>query len=144
MELPGNSASARVRETAPLWSDREFVRTSARSQFADDFVREDRRSVVALPTADAETYLAGFDAWFEIEDGRPSMAIERVIAVRGERCVLFRLSIQYESGFGGGSHLLVSRYDDRVHQIERLVAFDIEDEDAALAELDRMHRDTAT
>lgn len=80
-----------------------------------------------------------FDAWFDLADGRPVLTVEEVIAVRGERCVLVRLSVQYDGETAGGSHLLAARYDPAIDKLERMIAFDLEDEVAALAELDRLH-----
>ena len=134
----GNRASARMIETAGLMGDRDWVRNRARSLLTDDFVREDRRSMVALPTADADTFVTGFDAWFEVEDGRPAMHIERVIAVRGDRCFLVELTMRFENGVTSGAHLVVGRYDRAVERLERIVAFDLDDEAAAIEELDRL------
>jgi len=55
---PRNAASERVRAHTPLFGDRGFVESELRGLLADDFVREDRRRLIALPTV-------GRDGWIE-------------------------------------------------------------------------------
>lgn len=62
----------------------------------EDFVRCDRRRLVAAPDADRSEHLAGQLLWFELGDGRPTFGAE-VPAVRGERLALVRASVSYDS-----------------------------------------------
>ena len=103
---------------------------------ADGFTREDRRRLIAMPSGDVDSYLNSFDAWYEIGDGQPRFNVAEVIGVRGERLVLTRTRVDYASG--QATEFLYLFQFDEIGQVERQVAFDLDDVDAAVAELDKM------
>ena len=104
----------------------------------EGFVREDRRRLISLPETDADAFRAAFDGLFDMGDGRPYFVFEDVVAVRGRRAAVVCLHLEYATGERGGSHLLVWLFDEPVLKWQRMVAFDPEDVDAAIAELDAL------
>ena len=132
---PSNAASERLRAEMPRWDDPDYVNTAGREVLAVGFSREDRRRLIAMPTGDVDGYLKSFDAWYEIGDGRPKFNVEEVIGVRGERLVLTRTRVEYVSG-QATEFLYLFQFDQRIDQVEKQIAFDLDDVDAAVAELD--------
>ena len=133
-----NAAADRMRAELPLWGDRDYVRDRAISAYAPGFIREDHRSLIGLPAMDAREFVASFDVWFELGDGQPTLLIEDVVAVRGDRSVLVRLCIDYAGGERSGAHLLAVHFNPQIDKIERMVAFDADDLPRALARLDEL------
>ena len=131
---PLNAASERLRAEMPRWDDPEYVKSAGRAVLAADFSREDRRRLIAMPTGDVDAYLESFDAWYEVGDGQPKFNVEEVIGVRGERLVLTRTRVSYASG-QATEFLYLFQFDQRIDKVERQVAFDLDDVDAALDEL---------
>ena len=107
---------------------------------ADGFVREDRRRVIGLPTADRVEFLEQVRAWTHMDDGKPSFDVTEVAEVAGDRLVLCGVSISYESG-SCSEMLQVILFDHAVDRIERHVSFDSDDLDGARAELVRLHHE---
>ena len=91
-----------------------------------------------MPTEDVGAYLKSFNVWYEMGDGKPKISVEQVIAVRGERLVLVRNRVGYMSG-EATEFLYVFQFDQQLGQVERQVAFDVDDVGAAIAELNEMH-----
>ena len=121
----------------PRWDDPDYVKTAGRDMLADGFTREDRRRLIAMPSGDVDSYLNSFDAWYEIGDGQPRFNVAEVIGVRGERLALTRARVDYASG-QASELLYLFQFDQGIGQVERQVAFDLDDVDAAVAELDKM------
>ena len=105
--------------------------------FADDFVREDRRQLIAMPTADAATFHQQHLAWFEMDDENLSFEMTEVEAVFGERLALTRTRIGYSSGFPV-EMLSVTQWNEEIDRLQKIVQFDGDDVDGALQELDRL------
>ncbi len=76
--------------------------------------------------------------WFDLLDGRPTFGFEP-IAVRGDRLALVSAWIRYANGTSREA-LSVVVFDREVRQSTRHVNFEPDDLDAAMTELDRIHR----
>jgi hypothetical protein len=121
-----------------LYEDRGFVESGLRGLLADDFVREDRRRLIALPTVDQDGWIEQLLSLFELGTGRLSMSLDEVVAVRGDRLALYWIALMRD---GGEAHRIlgIAQYDHDVQLVERFVSFD--DLDLALVVLDEMARD---
>ena len=84
-----------------MLNDEQWVRTSGLTLVTPDFVRYDRWRITPQPPADRHEWLAVTIAWVEVSGGRPVYSIPVVIAVRGERLVVYRLSVTLEGGSEG-------------------------------------------
>ena len=106
----------------------------------DDFVFEDRRSGFNYGRHDATTYREVSTSVFDVGSGRPIWSIPEVIAVRGQRIAATVLVNDY--GKDAYTDMIACvRFDPQLQRLQRRVLFDIDDRDAANAELDRMHAD---
>lgn len=115
------------------------IKPEGEAPITRDFTYEDRRSggfnFGRLGAPDMDAYSAS--AW-DLTRGRIHQSIAEVIAVRGQRSAGFVEVVDY------GEDTLVEvitccRLDSDLRRIERLVILDVDDRDAAIAELDRMH-----
>jgi hypothetical protein len=137
---PRNAASVAVEAFLLHWGDRDWVLDEARGWFADGFVREDHRRVIAMPDADVSAYLEQHLVWFEIGDVTPTFEMVETIAVRGERLAAGRMRVRY--GPETETEMLyVVQCDEAIRQTERLLIFDDDDVVAAVEALDRLHRE---
>jgi class 3 adenylate cyclase/tetratricopeptide (TPR) repeat protein len=104
---------------------------------ADDFRISDRRRVVQLEL-DRDQYVA-FSR--EVADGRTICAGFEVIATRGNRLALTRSVFEYTDADIGPSEIasLILNESDERGRIVAYVRWDLEDLDAAYAELDRRY-----
>lgn len=135
---PRNVAVERLRSITSRWTDWETLNVEWEGWYTEDFVREDRRRLINMPLADRATYLEHSRVWFELADGRPTFSVEHVVAIRGERLVAWTIEASYESAPSVRA-VIVTQFDSAVLRVERQVHFDLEDVDAALAELDSMY-----
>jgi hypothetical protein len=134
---PSNAASTRMRADFPKLGDRQYVESKMLDVFAEGFVREDRRRLVGISTATAKEFVDVALGWFEL-GSVPVFRWVAVVAVRGDRLALARWSV----GFGDDiptEMLGLQQYDENVDLVERLVVFDTDNVEAAIAELDRLH-----
>ena len=102
--------------------------------FADDFRMSDRRRVVQLEL-DRDRYVA-FTR--EVADGRTVRGDSELLATRGERLALTRSTFEFTDADVGPSEiafLILTEVDAR-GRIVAYVRFDLDDLDAAYAELD--------
>jgi hypothetical protein len=102
--------------------------------FAEDFRMSDRRRVVQLEL-DRDGYVA-FTR--EVADGRTIRADSQVVATRGDRLALTRPAFEFADADVGPSEiafLILTEVNDR-GRIVAYVRFDLEDLDAAYAELE--------
>jgi hypothetical protein len=129
---PDNAAVRRVR-TATRRMDPEWLRTSGRESFADDFRRLDRRRLVGMPETDRDGFIAQLLAWFETGQGTPSFRTDEVIETSGDRLVLCRIGVSYPSG-DTSEFLQIYCYDEQVERLQLVIAYDVDDLDAARAE----------
>ena len=65
-------------------------------------------------------------------------SITEVVAIRGPRCAAVGFTMDYGNDMMSDA-LEVFRFDSRLMNLQVLVAFDPDDFDAAIAELDRLH-----
>jgi len=103
----------------------------------DDFVLDDRRSGFNNGLIDAATYPELIRSTWDVGSGRPNWSILEVIAVRGRRIAAMMVVI----GYGNDMHtdaIICVRLDPQVRRLQRVVTFDIDARDAAIAEVDRM------
>jgi hypothetical protein len=137
MDKVPNRAAGRVYEQAERWHRPEYLESDASDDLAGDFVREDRRRLVGVPGfADASEYIEQQKLWSELGHGPHTLHIDEVIGHRDDRWVGVRLRIAYEDGFAI-EVLAVFQFDEAVERTERMVVFDPDDVEGALAELDR-------
>ncbi len=102
--------------------------------FADDFHMSDRRRVVQLEL-DRDQYVA-FTR--EVADRRAVRGVSELLATRGERLALGRSTFEFADTDVGPSEiafLILTEVDDR-GRIVAYVRWDVDDRDAAYAELD--------
>lgn len=107
----------------------------------EDYVFEDRtrRGGVNFGRADRTGLGRIVDLVWEVSSERPQFEIVDVIAVRGERSAALRERHHY----GNDTYIeviAVTQMDPSMTLEQRLIVFDFDDVDAALAELDRVHR----
>jgi hypothetical protein len=103
----------------------------------DDFVLDDRRSGINYGLIDATAFPGMIRSIWDVGSGRPSWSIPEVIAVRGQRIAAMTLVIDY----GNDMHndmILCARFDPQLQLQQRVVQFDVDARDAAIAEVDRM------
>ena len=133
---PRNAASEMVRSRLPLLGDPAAVRLLA-DELSDDFSAEDRRRLIGLPRIGRDDWAEAVNSWSELGAGRGRSSLAQVIAVRGERLVLFRARATYPDGREVES-LGLAQFDELVQRLQRSMQFDPDDVDAALSELDSM------
>ena len=66
-----------------------------RGRYADGFVREDRRRFVTIPSANFNDFIESIQTYWELGAGAPTFSVPEIIAVRGERLVLFRSRVAF-------------------------------------------------
>lgn len=130
-------AVAKVVEFGAMLSDHSRSLHEFGSWFADEFVREDRRNLIAVRAADAKTFHQQHLAWFEMGDEALTIETVDVIALRGDRLGLSRTHIRYGEGFPV-EMLSVWQWNEELSQLQKLVQFDSGDLEKAVQELDRL------
>ena len=118
---------------------RQLVRSSTRE--AGALVSTDRipllRPLFNFGRLNAQEFVSGFKAAWDVGSGRPQFSIEEVLAVRGQRLAV----IVDRTDFGDDMRvdLIGINQLDRTLRLQRVTSFDVDDSDAAIAELDRLH-----
>jgi hypothetical protein len=135
---PRNAASDWLRDEAPRWADPDYFGQEFPRLLSDDFIAVDRHHLTGAASADAGEYFERQKIWHDLGYGRVTVEVTEVVAVRGDRAMLVLMRVAFENGFVLEA-LNVFRSDASVTRLERAVAFDPEDLDVALAELDAMH-----
>ncbi len=143
---PRNAASDQMRAVFPRFSrlgdmDESELRQWKRGM-ADDFVRVDRRRMVAVPDSDRDDWFESMQAYWNLGKGAPSFHVAEVLAVRGDRLVLFRSRIEYADGTA--TEMLIVNALAVDMRPQRSVMFDVDDLAGAYAELDRLHAEIQT
>lgn len=113
--------------------DPESLRTRGRDGFTDDFQRLDRRKLVAMPETGRDGFILQLLAWFETGQGAPSFHTDEVIETWGERLVLCRIGVSFPSD-QTSEFLQIYRFDEAVERLELVIAYDVDDIDAAKRE----------
>lgn len=70
--------------------------------------------------------------------GQPHWSMRRVIAVRDQNAAAVEMVLDY-GGDGESPSLDGFVFDSKLESLRRMFSFDIDDRDAAIAELDRLH-----
>ena len=134
---PKNAASERVRRICGYLSKCESPPSDVRASVTDDFVLEDRRRGPTFPTTDADSFPKYIASTWDTGAGQPRFTVHRVLAVRGDRLAVCWLEADYGNGWTWES-IEVMELDTTLTLIQRMVDFDVDDVDAAIAELDRL------
>ena len=108
--------------------------------FTDDFVFLDRRTGVNFGEGNASYYARVSEQYWEV-GGQPHWSIPEVIAVRGEWSAAVQQRILSADNDMFVEFINVVDRDPVGDRWRRLVLFDADDRDTAIAELDRMHAD---
>lgn len=139
---PRNTASDRAYEGFHLLGDRQYL-TSLHADpggwYSPNLVREDRRRIVGAPTTRTlEEFVEQARTWLDLSDSAPMFSIEDVVAVRGERCALLRCRVAYRDT---ATEFLNAFRNGMNGETQTSVLFDLDDREAAIAELNRLHAD---
>ena len=132
-----NAVEARVHESLGLFQDREFWANGLREYLAPGFLRRDRRKVIGMPDANADEWIAAQFEYERVAGKFGSWSDLKVIDVRGDRLVVFRVLNQL-GDLGENELVALDRFDD-AGRLDLLVLFDPGDVDEAIAEMDRLH-----
>jgi hypothetical protein len=134
-----NSTIELVRDwIADIINDREAWRDGRVAKvLAPEFVRHDRRKVIAQPPADAAEYIASVVELERLTGEFPIYVMQEPVSVRGQRLCAVRWIGRL--GADEMSMIIVIQADDTVGRLEQVILFDPEDSDDALAELDRLY-----
>ena len=138
LERAGRTAvEARLDEALERRQDREFWANGIRDYLAPGFVRRDRRKVIGMPDANADEWIAAQFEYERVAGRFGSWSDLKVIDVRGDRLVVFRVLNQL-GDLGKNELIALDRFDDAA-RLDLLVLFDPSDVDEAIAEMDRLH-----
>jgi hypothetical protein len=136
---PSNTASEWMRGIYAVLNDFESPPLEMiRSSFTGDFIYEDRRRGALFPIMGAELVGEAFASFWATGAGRPRFTVHRIVAVRGERLVAARLVVDYDIGFVLEA-IQMLQLDATVTRVQRAFDFDVDDVEAVIAELDRLH-----
>jgi hypothetical protein len=135
---PTNAAAEISRHGVEMLNDEAYMRRDGLAFVTPDFVRYDRRRLSPQPPADRGAWRAAVISFADVSGGWPAFSFGPVVAVRGERLAVYRLLVR----FGDDSELeflVLSRLDEELERSDLVIFFDREDNDEAMAELDRLH-----
>jgi hypothetical protein len=105
----------------------------------DDFIYNDRRSGgMNFGQIDASGVWAYTASMWDVGDKRPQMSMPEIVAVRGDRLAAVVELIAYGDDVSVEG-LVCYRMDPTLRRLQRAVIFDVDEADAAINELDRMH-----
>ena len=86
-----------------------------------------------MPETDRDGFIVQLLAWFETGQGVPRFHTDDVIETCGDRLVLCRVGVSFPSG-ETSEFLQIYRYDEAVERLELVIAYDVDDIDAAQRE----------
>jgi hypothetical protein len=136
---PRNAASDLARTIVHLLNDRDHVLSGGPSgTSAPGFTLVDHRRLGLAPSEDVDHFPADIEAYESLTGRWPNFVVREVLAVRGDRLVLYRMAVEFGET---GEHelIVVERFDEPVERPEVSHLFAVEDVDAAIAELERLH-----
>lgn len=140
---PRNKASDRASDGFHLLGDREYLealRVDPGGWYSPNLVREDRRRVVGAPTTRTlAEFVEQATTWLDLSDTTPIFSIESVVAVRGERCALIQCRVAYGDT---ATEFLNAFRNATTGETQVAVLFDLDDMEAAIVELDRLHAES--
>ena len=143
-----NAASHEAYRSFPLLGDKQFlqkIRDDPSGYFRPDLVREDRRAIVGAPTTRSLTeYVDHAMTWLDLSETPPAFSVEEVVAVRGDTCALIRCRVSFGEAESEFLNAFLTTPEPQVDGFVRLevvisVLFDLDDREAAIAELDRIY-----
>jgi hypothetical protein len=107
---------------------------------SSDFMYESRSGIgVDFGRSDWPAFLGSI---WHVGGGRPRFSEPQAIAVRGQRCAAITASFDYGND-SSTEYLHCVQLDPELQRLERIVSFEVDDRDAAIAELDRMYAEFA-
>lgn len=134
---PRNAASDLARYGFSQMHEPDFVAGLA-DRLADGFVFDDRRKMLGLGESNKGALSESYSLLHDL-GGPAEVNVQEVIAVRGRRLVALRVRHTFTDQDIYLESIYVIQYDRPVFLTERTVLFDIEDKEAAIIELDRLH-----
>lgn len=134
-EEPSNAASEAFISACARLNDGVPDEGGFRALLTDDFHYEDRRRGHLMGRADAENFHASVASAWQSGAGIPQWQVQGVLAVRGERYAVIRYAQDYGNGMGSESLGLLG-LDATLTRGQVQMDFDVDDLDAAVAELD--------
>ena len=109
--------------------------------FTDDFTWADHRRIVSHGHGDDPVeFLRSVETAWQSDLPHPARSITEVIAVRGDRTAAFFFRTDY--GDYVSDDLSVIHLSADLRRLRRRVQFDVDDRDAAIAEVERLHAET--
>ena len=136
MTEPRNTASDLLRIAYARLGSADAV--GLETALAEDFVLDDRRRIIGVGIQDRDTYVKSLLDYGDLGGGSAESSIVSVYAVRGERLALACGQFKFPGDLITEALILV-QYSGADWRLERSVVFDLDDEQAALAELDRLY-----
>jgi len=136
---PRNAASELARKIVHLLNDRDYVLSGGPSvTSAPGFTLIDHRRLALAPSEDVDQFPADIEAYESLTGQWPDFVVREVVAVRGDRLVLYRMAVVFGET-GEHEFTVVERFDKSLERVETSHLFAVEEVDAAIAELDRLH-----
>ena len=112
------------------------------AMLTDDYVYEDRRhDGQSWPLMDADSTPRAVTSFWDTGGGEPRFTMHEVVAVRGDRIAACRASVDYLNGWTT-EVIGVLELDASLSLLRRWFDFDHNDDDAAISQLDRLHRES--
>jgi hypothetical protein len=112
-----------------------------RANLTDDFLFEDRRRGRLLGQGGADDWHKFLLSTWQTGAGDPHYRVSDIVALRGDRFAACRLELDYGNGMTT-ENVEVIGLDPTLTLLQVVIDFDADDIDAAIAELDRLHRQT--
>ena len=137
-----NAAVERVRDAYDVMNGLSEPPSITPDSYTDDFVYVDRRKGVNFGEGDASHFVRVLQLFWEV-GGQPHFSIVEVIAVRGEWSAAVLERVVYGGRDMYLEFITVVDLDPVGDRWRRLVDFDLDDREAAIAELDRLHAEIA-
>ena len=135
---PSNAASEAVLFLVAVFGEGRPPEDLVRAALADDFAYQDRRRGWTFPDADVASYPKVILSIWQTGAGQPRFET-RTLAVRGERLAAIAVTIDYGNGMVVES-IKVCGLDATASLVQHDIDFDLDDVDGAIAELDRLYR----
>ena len=137
-----SAAVERVRDAYDVMNGLSEPPSITPGSYTDDFVYVDRRKGVNFGEGDASHFVRVLQLFWEV-GGQPHFSIVEVIAVRGEWSAAVLERVVYGGRDMYLEFITVVDLDPVGDRWRRLVDFDLDDREAAIAELDGLHAEIA-
>jgi hypothetical protein len=113
----------------------------AEEHFTEDFLFENRRSIIGVKNEGGAAWMAAIEATWQLSRTQPQWTVLEVIAVRGERTAACVIRLDYGDDTTTDS-IGVTHLDADLQRARRYLQFDLDDRDAAIAEVERLHAES--